>query len=271
MTASKQRLDLRLVAQGLVATRSRAQALVMAGQVQVNGTVETKSGRLLAADDDVQVMQGLPYVSRGGLKLEKALVSFDIHPSGWQVADIGASTGGFTDCWLQNGVSHVYAVDVGYGQLDWGLRQDPRVSVFERTNARYLTRDTIGVSTLLDGASIDVSFIGLRLVLRPLKDVVSPGGSIVALVKPQFEAGPEKLGRGGVVRDPRIHEEVLYRILDEVQMLGYAVRGMDVSPIRGPEGNIEFLMHLGQDPKSAIIPQVDEIIARAWKMGESHD
>lgn len=261
----KQRLDLRLVEIGAVDSRNRAQALIMAGKVEVNGRVETKSGRMLGPDDTVSVMEGLPYVSRGGVKLAHAVEVFAIDPRGWQVVDIGASTGGFTDCWLQRGADRVYAVDVGYGQLDWKLRQDNRVVVFERTNARYLTLDTLGRDQPLDGASIDASFIGLKLLLEPLRALVSTGATVVALIKPQFEAGPEKLGRGGVVRQAEVHVEVLERVLDQARSLDYTVKGLTASPIRGPEGNIEFLTHLIAGPGLEEPLKVASIVDRAWQ------
>ncbi len=263
--AVKQRLDLRLVEIGVVDSRNRAQALIMAGKVEVNGHVETKSGRMLGPDDRVSVLEGLPYVSRGGVKLAHALEVFAIHPSGWQVVDIGASTGGFTDCWLQRGAARVYAVDVGYGQLDWKLRQDDRVVVLERTNARYLTLDVLGRDHTLDGASIDASFIGLKLLLEPLRSLVSTGATIVALVKPQFEAGPDKLGRGGVVRRPEVHVDVLERVLGQARSLDYTVKGLTASPIRGPEGNIEFLTHLIAGPGLEEPLKVAPIVERAWQ------
>lgn len=266
----KQRLDVFLVENGLVSTRSRAQALIMAKQVVVNGRVETKSGFTVAAGDQVRLLETLPYVSRGGLKLRRALEVFHVNPEGWVVADIGASTGGFTDCWLKAGATQVYAVDVGYGQLDWSLRQDPRVTVLERTNARYLTAEVLGLEKALDGASIDASFIGLKLLLAPLVPLLGPEGVVLALVKPQFEAGPGKVGKGGVVREPAIHAEVLARVMAEANALGYGVRGLTWSPIRGPEGNIEFLMYLGIDGSVRAEIDVETVVQGAWQMGESN-
>ncbi len=266
----KRRLDVFLVESGLVSTRSRAQGLIMAKQVEVNGRVETKSGFAVEDGDQVRVLETLPYVSRGGLKLQRALDVFQVNPQGWLVADIGASTGGFTDCWLKSGAAHVYAVDVGYGQLDWALRQDPRVTVLERTNARYLTAEVLGLEQALDGASIDASFIGLKLLLAPLVPLLGPEGVVLALVKPQFEAGPGKVGKGGVVRDPAVHAEVLARVMAEAGALGYGMRGLTWSPIRGPEGNIEFLMYLSIDGSVQAEIDVETVVQGAWQMGESN-
>lgn len=269
MTQEKRRLDMRLVEEGLAETRSRAQALIMAGKVAVNGRVETKSGRMVLADDAVDVLESLPFVSRGGIKLAHALKAFGIHPLGWHVADIGASTGGFTDCWLQNGAERVYAVDVGYGQLDWKLRQDGRVVVLERTNARYLTAQTLRLDEPLNGASIDASFIGLKLLLAPLLPLLAARASVLALVKPQFEAGPDRVGKGGVVRQPEVHREVLFQVTSDARALGYAVSGLAASPIRGPEGNIEFLLHLSMDPHMNKTIDIPAVVDHAWKMGEA--
>ncbi|NMP21145.1 TlyA family RNA methyltransferase [Sulfobacillus sp. DSM 109850] len=255
---------------GAVESRNRAQALIMAGKVEVNGRTERKSGRLVEPDDQVAVTAALPFVSRGGVKLNHALDQFGIDPTGWDVVDVGASTGGFTDCWLQHGAARVWAVDVGYGQLDWKLRQDPRVVVLERTNARYLTLSGLGREIPLDGASVDASFIGLRLLLEPLAPLIKDGATVVALVKPQFEAGPAKLGRGGVVRQPKVHEEVLERVVDQARSLAYAVQGLTASPIRGPEGNIEFLLYLVARGHTETTLNIERVVDEAWKAEESH-
>ncbi|MCI8803236.1 MAG: TlyA family RNA methyltransferase [Oscillibacter sp.] len=244
--SNKIRLDVLLVERGLEETRQRAQAVIMSGQVFVEGRRADKPGQSVAADASVEVRGGLAYVSRGGLKLEKAMKAFPITLEGAACGDIGASTGGFTDCMLQNGARKVYAVDVGYGQLAWKLRSDPRVVCLERTNARYLSREQ--VPEALDFASVDVSFISLRLILPPLAALLREGGQIVSLVKPQFEAGREKVGKKGVVRDPAVHLEVLERYLDHAREAGLTVRGLTWSPIRGPEGNIEYLGFLEKGP-----------------------
>ena len=244
--SNKIRLDVLLVERGLEETRQRAQAVIMSGQVFVEGRRADKPGQSVAADAAVEVRGGLAYVSRGGLKLEKAMKAFPITLEGAACGDIGASTGGFTDCMLQNGARKVYAVDVGYGQLAWKLRSDPRVVCLERTNARYLSREQ--VPEALDFASVDVSFISLRLILPPLAALLREGGQIVSLVKPQFEAGREKVGKKGVVRDPAVHLEVLERYLDHAREAGLTVRGLTWSPIRGPEGNIEYLGFLEKGP-----------------------
>lgn len=244
--SNKIRLDVLLVERGLEETRQRAQAVIMSGQVFVEGRRADKPGQSVSADAAVEVRGGLAYVSRGGLKLEKAMKAFPITLEGAACGDIGASTGGFTDCMLQNGARRVYAVDVGYGQLAWKLRSDPRVVCLERTNARYLSREQ--VPEALDFASVDVSFISLKLILPPLAALLREGGQIVSLVKPQFEAGRERVGKKGVVRDPAVHLEVLERYLDHAREAGLTVRGLTWSPIRGPEGNIEYLGFLEKGP-----------------------
>ncbi|MCL5971524.1 MAG: TlyA family RNA methyltransferase [Firmicutes bacterium] len=258
-------MDRRLVELGLVESRNKAQGLLLAGKIQVNGRVQTKAGFLVSDTDKITVVgPRMPFVSRGGFKLQAALNRFGIHPEGWNVVDVGASTGGFTDCWLQYGASQVYAVDVGYGQLAWKLRSDPRVIVRERLNARWLTLEQLGRHHVLDGASIDASFIGAALLLGPLTSMICDLGTVIVLVKPQFEAGPENLGKHGVVRDPEIHRMVLARFLQSTQNLGYAVRGLMPSPIRGPEGNIEFLAYLSL----AGVPQdimIDAVVEEAWQ------
>lgn len=237
---AKKRLDVLLCERGLTESRQRAQALIMAGQVYVNGQKVDKAGAPTAEEAPIEIRgQTLRYVSRGGLKLEKAMAQFPIALEGAVCADIGASTGGFTDCMLQNGAEKVYAVDVGYGQLAWSLRSDGRVVCLERTNARYLTREQI--PDPLDFASVDVSFISLKLILPALRALLKEDGQAVCLVKPQFEAGREKVGKKGVVRDPAVHLEVLEHFLEHAAQSGFSVKGLTFSPIRGPEGNIEYL------------------------------
>ena len=242
MAAIKKRLDVLLVEQGLAESRQRAQAAIMSGQVFVGGQRADKPGTAVPEDAEIEVRGGLGYVSRGGLKLEKAMAAFPIDLTGAVCADIGASTGGFTDCMLQNGATKVYAVDVGYGQLDWKLRSDERVVCMERTNARYLDRDQIPDE--LDFASIDVSFISLKLILPAVHRVLKEGGHVACLIKPQFEAGREKVGKKGVVRDPDVHLEVLENFLTHAKDSGFTVLDITFSPIRGPEGNIEYLGYL---------------------------
>ena len=241
--SQKKRLDVLLVERGLCLTRQKAQAVIMAGQVYSGEKRLDKPGQTLPDDADLTVRgQVMPYVSRGGLKLAKAMDTWPIGLSGAVCADIGASTGGFTDCMLQNGAKTVYAVDVGYGQLDWKLRNDPRVVCLERTNARYLTREEIPLT--LDFASVDVSFISLRLILPALYPLLREGGEIVCLIKPQFEAGREQVGKKGVVRDAAVHRSVLDNFCITVKENNFTLVGMTYSPIRGPEGNIEYLGYL---------------------------
>ena len=245
--SGKKRLDVLLTERGLQESRQRAQAVIMSGEVFVNGQRVDKPGTAVAEDAQIEVRGGtLAYVSRGGLKLEKAMAAFPIDLNGAVCADIGASTGGFTDCMLQNGAEKVYAVDVGYGQLAWKLRSDPRVVCLERTNARYLTHEQ--VPDELDFASVDVSFISLKLILPPLNGLLKDGGHAACLVKPQFEAGRETVGKKGVVRDPDVHLEVLEHFLDHAKESGFTVLGLTYSPIRGPEGNIEYLGYLEKGP-----------------------
>ncbi|MCS6844530.1 MAG: TlyA family RNA methyltransferase [Caldilineales bacterium] len=257
----KQRLDTLLVARGLAESRERARSLIMAGEVLVNDAPATKPGMLVAADADVRVREGLPYVSRGGLKLEAALDAFGLDPTGMVAVDVGASTGGFTDCLLQRGAAHVVAVDVGYGQLAWKLRADPRVTVLERTNVRHL--EALPDGRLADLAVVDVSFIGLRLVLPAVARLLAPGGRIVALIKPQFEAGRGRVGKGGVVRDPEVHRQVLRDVLGWAVEQGWAVEGLIRSPITGPKGNVEFLCLLRPGGGSAGRAP-EELIAALW-------
>lgn len=238
--ANKTRLDVLLVERGYIETRQKAQATIMSGLVFVKGQRVDKPGTAVPNDAEIEVRgSALKYVSRGGLKLEKAMSTFPIDLTGTICGDIGASTGGFTDCMLQNGASKVYSVDVGYGQLAWKLREDPRVVCMERTNARYLTHEQ--VPDELDFASVDVSFISLKLILPALCGLLKDGGHVACLVKPQFEAGKEKVGKKGVVRDPAVHLEVLENFLIHAKESGFTVLGLTYSPIRGPEGNIEYL------------------------------
>jgi 23S rRNA (cytidine1920-2'-O)/16S rRNA (cytidine1409-2'-O)-methyltransferase len=239
----KARLDVLLVQRGLAESRERARALIMAGAVLVDGRLTTKPGATVPETAQVSVRESLPYVSRGALKLAHALAVFGIDASGRVCLDVGASTGGFTQVLLERGAARVYAVDVGYGQLDWRLRTDPRVVVMERVNVRFLRE----LPEPIDLATVDVSFISLRLAIPPIVPLLRPRGEIVALIKPQFEAGRERVQRGGVVRDPTVHEEVLRAFLHWSLDVGIAVRGLTPSPIKGPAGNVEFLAHLVPD------------------------
>jgi len=240
---SKKRLDLLLCERGLVESRQKAQAIIMAGLVFAAGKRMDKSGALVEEAAELEIRgQYLPYVSRGGLKLEKGLDFFEIDVNGAVAIDAGASTGGFTDCMLQHGAKKVYAVDVGYGQLAWSIRNDDRVICMERTNVRYLTAEQIPEP--LDFGTVDVSFISLKLILPALRQLMKPEAVLVCLVKPQFEAGKEKVGKKGVVRDPSVHLEVLQQFLINADTCGFTVKGLTFSPIRGPEGNIEYLAHL---------------------------
>ena len=239
----KLRLDTRIFELGLTESREKAKAFIMAGQVYVNGMKATKAGMTVAEKDTIEVRGTSEFVSRGGHKLKKAMASFPITLNGKTCMDVGASTGGFTDCMLQNGASKVYSVDVGYGQLAWKLRSDSRVVNLERTNIRYVTDEQ--VPDKIDFFSVDVSFISLTLVLPALKNLLSENGEGVCLIKPQFEAGREKVGKKGVVRDKAVHEEVISKIYEFAISNGYNVLGLDYSPIKGPEGNIEYLIHLG--------------------------
>ena len=241
--SSNKRLDVAMVERGLAESRQKAQAVIMAGQVFVDGQRVDKAGAPVTEARAIEVRgRALPYVSRGGLKLEKAMQLWPIALNGAVCADIGASTGGFTDCMLQNGAQKVYAVDVGYNQLDYRLRTHPQVVCMERTNARYLTQEQI--PDLLDFFSVDVSFISLNLILPALRPLMKETGEGVCLVKPQFEAGKEKVGKKGVVRDPEVHLEVLEHFLEHAAHAGFFVKDITFSPIRGPEGNIEYLGYL---------------------------
>jgi len=240
---AKKRLDVAVTELGLAESRQKAQAVIMAGQVYVNGQKVDKAGAPVSPEDKIEVRgKTLRYVSRGGLKLEKAMASWPISLENAVCADIGASTGGFTDCMLKNGAAKVYAVDVGYNQLDWRLRTHSHVVCMERTNARYLTAEQIPEP--LDFFSVDVSFISLNLILPALRPLMREGGQAVCLVKPQFEAGKEKVGKKGVVRDPLVHWEVLENFLNHAANAGFCVKDITFSPIKGPEGNIEYLGYL---------------------------
>lgn len=261
----KERLDLLLTEKGLCDSRSRAQAIIMSGEVYVDGQKCDKAGTAVDRNAAIEVRgNSCPYVSRGGLKLEKAMRDFGIDPTGYVCSDSGASTGGFTDCLLQRGASKVYAIDVGYGQLAWRIRTDPRVVCMERTNIRYVTPDMIGQP--LDLSVVDVSFISLKLVLPAIQALLKPTGQVVCLIKPQFEAGKDKVGKKGVVRDPAVHAEVLQAFLALAQSLHFTVKNLTYSPVKGPEGNIEFLGHLSMCPEGGIVPDVPAIVVAAHEM-----
>ena len=267
---AKIRLDVYLTDKGLTTSRERAKALIMAGQVYVKNQKCDKAGTMLDEDEkDVEIRgEQLKYVSRGGLKLEKAMQDFPITLTDKVTMDIGASTGGFTDCMLQNGAKKVYAVDVGYGQFAWKLRSDERVVNMERTNIRYVTPDDIGEP--IDFASIDVSFISLKLVLPAAYNLLSPDGEIVALIKPQFEAGKGQVGNKGVVRDKNIHFDVIRSVLDFATENGFKLLGLSYSPIKGPEGNIEYLAYIKKSDESERISD-EEISAIVEKSHETLD
>ena len=256
--AEKKRLDTAVFELGIAETRSKASALIMSGEIYVNGQKETKSGYAVKEKDIIEFKgKKMPFVSRGGYKLEKAMKVFPISLSNCVCMDIGASTGGFTDCMLQCGALKVYAIDVGYGQLAWKLRTDERVINLERTNFRYLTDET--VSEKIDFASIDVSFISLNKILPVLFGFLKDGGACVALIKPQFEAGKEKVGKKGVVRDIETHKEVIRNVADFAFESGFSVYGLDFSPVKGPEGNIEYLIYLIKDGKNVNSVSENEI------------
>ena len=246
MADKKERLDILLVEKGILSSRDKAKASIMAGEIFVDGFRVDKAGEKVSVNANIEFKgKTLQYVSRGGLKLEKAMKSFPITLNDKVCMDIGASTGGFTDCMLQNGASKVFAVDVGYGQFAWKLRVDERVVCMERTNIRYVTPDDIG--ELLDFASIDVSFISLKKIMPATKELLKDNGEVVALIKPQFEAGREKVGKKGVVRDIEVHKEVVYGIVDYLISENLNVLGLGYSPIKGPEGNIEYLVYFTKD------------------------
>lgn len=264
--AEKERLDILMVEKGLAESREKAKALIMAGQVYVDNQKCDKAGMNVDISKTPEVRgETLKYVSRGGLKLEKAMQCFPITLDGKTTMDIGASTGGFTDCMLQNGAEHVFSVDVGYGQLAWKLRGDERVTNMERTNIRYVTADDIGCP--IDFASIDVSFISLRLVLPVAYNLLADDGELVALIKPQFEAGREQVGKKGVVRDINVHYSVVETVLSFAEEIGFAVCGLSFSPIKGPEGNIEYLAYL---TKKSTCGGIDKDYIKAV-VDESHE
>lgn len=259
----KKRLDVLLVEQGYADNRTKAQAIIMSGQVYVQGQKADKPGVSYEESVSIEVRgAACPYVSRGGLKLEKALRDFGVDPTGYVCSDSGASTGGFTDCLLQKGAQKVFAIDVGYGQLDWKIRSDCRVVVMERTNIRYVTPEQLGQP--LDLSVVDVSFISLKIVLPVIKTLLKPeSGQVLCLIKPQFEAGKEKVGKKGVVRDPAVHREVLDDFLALAHNTGFRVLGLTFSPVKGPEGNIEFLAHLTLAPEQGICPDTAALVASA--------
>ncbi len=257
----KARLDVLLVERGLAESRERAKAVIMSGDVFVNGQRSDKPGMTVPEDCNIDVKGGMEFVSRGGYKLKKALEDFGVNVDGKICIDCGASTGGFTDCLLKAGAEKVYSVDVGYGQLAWSLRNDPRVVSMERTNIRYVTNEQI--HDKIDLAVIDVSFISLRLVLPTVKALLRDGGEVVCLIKPQFEAGKEKVGKKGVVRDEKTHAEVLENFIGTASELGFSVKDLTYSPIKGPEGNIEYLGYLGTDGNAGDIPDIVELVKKS--------
>lgn len=259
----KERLDALLTAKGLFESRAKAQAAIMAGQILVNEQKIDKPGTQVPEDAAIRILgDKLPYVSRGGLKLEKALKIFPISVEGKVVADIGASTGGFTDCALQNGAAKVYAIDVGYGQLAWKLRSDERVVNMERTNVRYLEKEHL--AEMVDAATIDVAFISLDKVLPAVHKILKPEGFVIALIKPQFEAGKENVGKKGVVRDPKVHEAVINNVIAFAKNEGFGIAGLEFSPIKGPEGNIEYLLYLTLQADDAVdAAHVSELVSKS--------
>lgn len=255
----KERLDIMLVDRGLSVSREKAKAIIMSGIVYVDGQKEDKAGSMFEDTVKIEVRGAtLKYVSRGGLKLEKAMTHFGVELAGKVCMDVGSSTGGFTDCMLQNGAVKVYAVDVGHGQLDWKLRNDPRVVCMEKTNIRYVTPEDIGDK--IQFSSIDVSFISLTKVLGPVKALLSAEGQIVCLIKPQFEAGREKVGKKGVVREKSTHLEVIKKVMEFASGIGFEILALEFSPIKGPEGNIEYLLYLQNHEDGQVRPgnAVDE-------------
>ena len=254
----KERLDVLLVKRNLASSREKAKAIIMSGNVFVDGQREDKAGTSFSEEVQIEVRgHALPYVSRGGLKLEKAMKNFDVSMEGKVCTDVGSSTGGFTDCMLQNGAVKVFAIDVGHGQLDWKLRQDERVVCMEKTNIRYVQPEDLGEP--IDFSSIDVSFISLTKVLLPIRNYLKENGEIVALIKPQFEAGREKVGQKGVVKEKSTHIEVIEKVTDYAVSIGFEVAALEFSPIKGPEGNIEYLVHLKKRPEeeARIVESVD--------------
>ena len=265
----KQRLDVLLVEKGLAPSREKAKAIIMAGIVYVDGNKEDKAGTTFPENAGIEVKgKTLPYVSRGGLKLEKAMQKFPITLSGKVCMDVGSSTGGFTDCMLQNGATKVYAIDVGHGQLAWKLRNDERVVCMEKTNIRYVVPEDI--DELAAFSSIDVSFISLTKVLLPVKNLLTEDGQVVCLIKPQFEAGREKVGKKGVVRDRAVHEEVIRMVMDYASSIDFYPLAMDFSPVKGPEGNIEYLLFLSKNKQDQEIVDASSIDIKAV-VTASHD
>lgn len=258
MSGKKERLDILLVEKGIFTSRERAKTSIMAGKIFVDGQRVDKAGEKVSVDAEIIFKgQEIPYVSRGGLKLEKAMKEFGISLENKICMDIGASTGGFTDCMLQNGAKKVFSIDVGYGQFAWKLRTDPRVVCMERTNIRYVTPDDIG--ELTDFASIDVSFISLKKIMPATINLLSDKGEVVALIKPQFEAGKEKVGKKGVVRDINVHNEVVKSIVDYLLSQGLNVLALSYSPIKGPEGNIEYLVYFTKDKDRESKFSIDDV------------
>lgn len=258
----KERLDVLLVQRGFFESREKAKAVIMSGDVYVAGQRVDKAGTTVDPEAEIEVRgNACPYVSRGGLKLEKALRDFGVDPTGYVCSDSGASTGGFTDCLLQKGAKKVFAIDVGYGQLAWSIRTDPRVVCMERTNIRYVTPEDLG--ELLDLSVVDVSFISLNIVLPAIRELLKEDGQVLCLIKPQFEAGKEKVGKKGVVRDPAVHEEVLQNFIGLAKRLDFTIKNLTFSPVKGPEGNIEFLGHLSRVPGEDYYTEVSELIRNA--------
>ena len=265
----KQRLDVLLLEKGLAPSREKAKAIIMAGIVYVDGNKEDKAGTTFPENAVIEVKgKTLPYVSRGGLKLEKAMQKFPITLSGKVCMDVGSSTGGFTDCMLQNGATKVYAIDVGHGQLAWKLRNDERVVCMEKTNIRYVVPEDI--DELAAFSSIDVSFISLTKVLLPVKNLLTEDGQVVCLIKPQFEAGREKVGKKGVVRDRAVHEEVIRMVMDYASSIDFYPLALDFSPVKGPEGNIEYLLFLSKNKQDQEIVDASSIDIKAV-VTASHD
>ena len=261
---SKIRLDQLIFEKGFAESREKAKALIMSGCVFLDGQRADKPGMSVSSDTEPEVhKKELAFVSRGGYKLDKAIRVFGIDPEGKRCIDCGASTGGFTDVLLQHGAEKVYAVDVGYGQLAWTLRNDPRVVNLERTNLRYVTKEQI--PDLLDLAVCDVSFISLRLVMPAVAPLLKPDAEIMCLIKPQFEAGRELVGKKGVVRDAAVHEQVIRTVLEFMPSIGFSVQGLDYSPITGPEGNIEFLLYMRKSDADSVEPDISSLVERAHR------
>lgn len=264
----KERLDVLVVSRGFAPSREKAKAIIMAGNVLVDGQREDKAGSMFKDTVEITVKgHTLPYVSRGGLKLEKAMTHFGVSLENKVCMDVGASTGGFTDCMLQNGAVKVYSIDVGHGQLDWKLRNDERVVCMEKTNIRYVVPEDI--QELSQFTSIDVSFISLTKVLLPVRNLLTEDGEVVCLIKPQFEAGRDKVGKKGVVREPKVHKEVIESVILYAQSISFGIRHLEYSPIKGPEGNIEYLLHLMKLPEGQLEQEIsvdmDQVVKNAHK------